>query len=127
MRQRQNLSDGILNEERKKSLDKYNFIWDVFKYRFENTVKKCIQFYNENDRLPIISKRDDFERKLAYFIRRNKKDMECNANYPIWKKDLIMEIPDFLNYNNEKDFDRFYAYAIAYKEKYGHKIVRAHF
>ena len=125
VRQRQNLSDGILNEERKKSLDKYNFIWDVFKYRFENTVKKCIQFYNENDRLPIISKRDDFERKLAYFIRRNKKDMECNANYPIWKKDLIMEIPDFLNYNNEKDFDRFYAYAIAYKEKYGHMNVKS--
>lgn len=122
---RKDFDNGILSLDKVTELENRGFIWDVYRHRFEYTVQKCIQFYKENGRLPIVVKNDDYERKLAYFIRRNKKDMENDVNYPIWKKDLIMEIPDFLNYNNESDFDRFYAYAIAYKDKYGHMNVKS--
>lgn len=125
MHQRQDLSKGILREERKRLLDKYNFIWDVHRHRFENAVQKCIQFYNENGRLPIVSKRNDYERKLAYFIRDRKKEMRNDCEYPIWKKDLIMKIPEFMNYKSEKTFDIFYRNAIAYKEKYGHVNIKS--
>lgn len=123
-RQRNNLSDGILKIKKKELLDKYSFIWDVHRHRFENTVQRCIQFYNENGRLPIVVKNDVYERKLAYFIRDRKKEMENDCEYPTWKKDLTIKIPDFMNYKSEKAFDIFYKNAIAYKEKYGHVDIK---
>ena len=47
--QRRSLKDGELQEDRKKLLDKKDFIWDVPKYRFEkklgqllNIIKKMV-------------------------------------------------------------------------------------
>lgn len=126
MSQRQNLLNKILKEDRKILLDEKEFVWDVRRYRFEYTVQKCIQFYKGNGRLPIVVKDDDYERKLAYFIRDRKKEMENdNVNeYPIWKKNLLMKIPNFMSYKSEKRFDIFYKNALAYKEKYGHVDIK---
>ncbi len=122
--QRQDLNNSVLKENRRILLNEYSFVWDVYRYRFQNAVHKCIRFYEKNGRLPIVSKNDVYERKLAYFIRDRKKEMENDNEYPTWKKDLLMKIPNFMSYKSEKRFDIFYKNALAYKEKYGHVDIK---
>lgn len=121
--QRQDLKNGILRDYRKNMLDKNGFIWDVLRYRFENNVKGCIKFQNENGKLPSANSKDNDEKKLGVFIFNIRKEIKKNKKIPEWKINLLQQIPTFFD-ERKSGFDRFYENSLRYKERYGHVNIK---
>lgn len=113
----------LLNSERIKQLNELEFIWDIRRHIFENKVNACINFYKKNGRLPRIIIQNKKEYELGIFMSNVKKEIKNNLNYPVWKIELLKQIPRFLK-EKESGFDRFFRMALEYKEKNGHVNIK---
>lgn len=113
----------LLSEYEVTELNKRGFIWDVYKYRFENNVKAVAEYYEKFGKYPS-QKSEDLEiKKLGIFLCKEKIDMRNeNFIYPEWKKKILEEcLPDFsCETRSDKSFKKFIYYAKLYKERYGH-------
>jgi len=126
--QRYNLVNGILNENRKNLLDEKNFIWNVYRYRFERRIIEASKYYEKFGMYPLSGHMEDSEiRKLGNYIYDEKKNMRNkNESYPEWKREIIKKyLPDFsCETQEEKLFNEFFYYAKLYKERYGHVDIK---
>lgn len=83
----------LLTNQMKEQLDELDFVWDAEKFRFQNKVERCVEFYINKGRLPQMTKKDKNEYDLSNFIRANKRALETKINYPEWKIKLLKELP----------------------------------
>lgn len=116
-----------LPEYKVAELNKRGFIWDVFKYRFENNAKAVAEYYRKNEKYPLYNSEDLEIRKLENFIHTEKSNMnDKNSIYPEWKKKILDKyLPDFLfEAKSEKSFKKFIYYAKLYKRRYGHVDIK---
>lgn len=120
-RQRQNLSDGILKEERKKILNDNEFIWDVPKYRFENNIKEISEYYKKYNRYPSLHSNDPREKRLGQFIC-SEKNKIYSGNYPNFKLEIIKRYLPDLSFERKSDrlFNEFIMFVEKYGKRYGH-------
>lgn len=126
--QRQNLSFGILKEERKKILNDNEFIWDVPKYRFEKQIIETKEFILKNGRYPKAGSDNKCESNLGNFIsaeRTKKRQAEKRGTlYPNWKLQIIdKEIPDFCWNPIEESFNLFLRFFVEYIKETGKRYV----
>lgn len=121
--QRRGLKNGILRDYRKNILDEHGFIWDVPRYKFENNVNDCIEFYNGNGKLPNVNSKDKNEKRLCSFINGSRQRIKKNKKIPEWKINLLQQIPTFFD-ERKSGFDKFYENSLRYKERYGHVNIK---
>lgn len=126
--QRQNLSDRILKEERKKILNDNEFIWDVPKYRFEKQIIETKEFILKNGRYPKAGSDNKCESNLGYFVsaeRTKKRQAEKGENvYPEWKLQIIDKvIPNFCWNPIEESFNTFLRFLMEYMKETGKSYV----
>ncbi len=118
----------ILTEEMISQLNQLNFIWDVYKYRFENNIKAVAEYYEKFSKYPS-QKSEDLEVKhLAEFLVNEKIKMRNdNSTYLEWKKEILEKyLPDFsYETKTDKAFNEFIYYVKLYKERYGHSNISA--
>lgn len=119
-RQRKDLKNEVLKEKRKQLLDENGFIWDVLKYRFEKNVNDCIRFYEKYGKKPNKASNNREERSLGVFWNRNLNI----SNLPLWKRELLEQIPSFFELKSISAFEKFYNCALIYKEKFGNKEIK---
>lgn len=117
--QRQDLGNGILEEERKQLLNNNGFIWDIPKYRFEKQIIETKDFILKNGRYPKTGSENKSESNLGYFVsaeRTKKRQVEKEENvYPEWKLQIIDNIiPNFCWNPLEESFDIFLRFLTEY-------------
>lgn len=118
-----------LQPEQIEELKELGFVFNEYKYSFEKQVIDVKKFILDNGSYPKFSSSSESETKLARFIsteRRNKrKAKKIDKKYPQWKIDIIENerLYDFFD-EKESAFDRFYKYALLYKERYGHVNIK---
>lgn len=113
----------VLTIERISQLDEIGFIWDINKYRFEDSVKAVAKYWEKYGKYPAPNSKDLEIRKLGKFVFQEKIKMRNeNTIYPEWKKKILNKyLPDFsCEYKSDKSFNEFIYYAKLYKERYGH-------
>lgn len=116
-----------LTEEKERQLNQLDFIWDVFKYRFENKVKAISEYYNKFSKYPSSSSKDLKFKILGGFINAEKVKLRNeNSIYPEWKKKILEKyLPDFsCETRNDKLYNEFFNYVKIYKEKHGHLNIK---
>ena len=96
----------VLTSEMLMQLETIGFIWDKKRHDFEKNVNACIEFYKNNNRIPIVTIKDEYEKKLAYFISDQRKVIDRNLPYPKWKKELLNSIPTFFDKKHSGDMSR---------------------
>lgn len=126
--QRQDLDNGILKEERKKLLNRHNFIWDVPQYRFRKQIIEIKDFILTKGRYPKSGSDNKCESNLGYFIsaeRTKKRQAEKEDKvYPEWKLQIIHEvIPDFCWNPVEESFNIFLHFFVEYMKETGKRYV----
>lgn len=126
--QRQDLDNEILKEERKKSLNENEFIWDVPQFRFKKQVIETKDFILINRRYPKAGSDNKCESNLGNFIsaeRTKKRQAEKRGTiYPDWKFQIIdKEIPDFCWNPLEESFAIFLRFLIEYIKETGKSYV----
>lgn len=112
-----------LTKERERQLNQLDFIWDAFKYRFENNVKAIAEYYEKYGKYPVSTSKDLEIKKLGEFIYNEKMKMrDKNSIYPKWKTEILNKyLPNFsCETRSDKEFKKFIYYAKLYKERYGH-------
>lgn len=127
-RQRQDLDNEILKEERKKLLNDNKFIWDVPKYRFKKQIIETRDFILKNGYYPKSASDNKCESNLGYFInaeRTKKRQAEKEGKvYPKWKLQFIdNEIPDFCWNPLEESFAIFLRFLMEYIKETGKSYV----
>lgn len=130
--QRQNFSNNVLNENRKKPLDENGFIWDIPKYRFREQVIETKNFILTNGKYPKTSSKNKRESNLGYFIsaERTKKRKADKGEivYPKWKLEIIdKEIQNFCWNPLEESFNTFLYFLHKYRKETGKNYVEKNF
>lgn len=120
---RTGISGYLLTPEREKQLEQMGFIWDPNKCQFEKNVNDCIKFYEKNKRKPSQYSKCKEEKRLGIFWTNQISEIR-NKKLPLWKIDLLYQIPDF---NKKKDsrYDRFYKRATEFVKRNGHANIKA--
>lgn len=113
----------VLTSEMLMQLETIGFIWDKKRHDFEKNVNACIEFYKNNNRIPIVTIKDEYEKKLAYFISDQRKVIDRNLPYPKWKKELLNSIPTFFD-KKEGSVERFCKMVLLYKKEHGHTDIK---
>ncbi len=113
----------VLTSEMLMQLETIGFIWDKKRHDFEKNVNACIEFYKNNNRIPIVTIKDEYEKKLAYFISDQRKVINRNLPYPKWKKELLNSIPTFFD-KKEGSVERFCKMVLLYKKEHGHTDIK---
>jgi len=114
---------SLLIEERKQELDKLDFIWDENKYKYEQNVNSCIEFYKTNGRKPSEYSKERYERKIGGFWSRNSSPSKM-SRLPQWKMDLLKQIPSFFEKKTSR-FDKFVEMAVLFKKENGHLNIKS--
>lgn len=114
----------ILLPERINELNKREFVWEVYKYNFQNNIKSIAKYYKENKKYPSMYSNKKEINRLGQFMNSEKVKMRKNS-YPEWKMKIVKEyLPEFsCEYYSDKVFEQFIYYATLYKEKYGHVCI----
>lgn len=121
---------GLITREREEQLNQLDFIWDVYKYRFNNNIKAIAEYLNKYGKYPLNKSKDVNIRKLANFLMHEKIKMrDEKEKYSEWKKEIIENyIPDFSSETrHNKSFNEFLYYAKLYKERYGHTDIKKNY
>ena len=113
----------VLTSEMLMQLETIGFIWDKKRHDFEKNVNACIEFYKNNNRIPIVTIKDEYEKKLAYFISDQRKVIDRNLPYPKWKKELLNSIPTFFD-KKEGSVERFCKMVLLYKKEHGRTDIK---
>lgn len=114
-------SHGRLTKEMEEQLNEIGFIWNEIEYRFEKNTKKASEYYQIYKRYPSCKNEDLELKKIALFIKKQKKEMR-NENYPEWKQKIMNKyLPNFYCKNN---FELFIENAILYRKRYGHLDIK---
>lgn len=108
----------VLTDVKIEELDNLSFIWDVFKYRFEIKVNRCIEFYHRKGKLPSEYSKNKEERELGIFIQNSKYKAIHDETYSQWRVELLSMIPGIYKKKGTM-IDTFCEMASVYKEKYG--------
>ena len=115
------ISHGRLTKEMEEQLNEIGFIWNEIKYRFEKNAKKASEYYQIYKRYPSCKSENLKLRRIALFIRKQKKEMR-NEKYPEWKLKIMNKyLPNFCCKNN---FELFIENAILYRKRYGHLDIK---
>lgn len=115
------VSHGRLTKEMVEQLNEIGFIWNEIEYRFEKNAKKASEHYQLYKRYPSCKNEDLKLRKIALFIKKQKKEMR-NEKYPEWKLKIMNKyLPNFCCKNN---FELFIENAILYRKRYGHLDIK---
>lgn len=115
------ISHGRLTKEMEEQLNKIGFIWNEIEYRFEKNAKKASEYYQIYKRYPSCKNEDLKLRKIALFIKKQKKEMR-DEKYPEWKLKIMNKyLPNFCYKNN---FEHFIENAILYRKRYGHLDIK---
>lgn len=112
-------------KEMKTQLNKEEFIWDVYRYRFEKNIKILSDYYKKYGKYPSNKSGDIRLRKLGNFINLEKVKMR-GGEYPDWKMKIVLEyLPEFsCEQRWDKSFNEFVYYAKLYKEQFGHVHIK---
>lgn len=115
------ISNGRLSKEMEDQLNEVGFIWNEIEYRFEKNAKKASEYYQIYKRYPSCKNEDLELRKIALFIKKQKKEMR-NKKYPEWKLKIMNKyLPNFCCKNN---FELFIENAILYRNSFGHLNIK---
>lgn len=109
-----------LTEEKEKRLNQLGFIWNAYKYRFENNIKAVADYYEKYKKYPSKASEDLEIKKLGFFVQNEKVKMRNdNFVYPEWKKEMIVKyLPDF-SCDYYDACDNLIYHIKLYKQKYG--------
>lgn len=114
-------------KEMKEQLDKKGFIWDVYRYRFENNIKFIAEYYEKHEEYPSQHSENLEVKKVGGILCYEKIKMRNEKEvYPEWKMKIIRKyLPDF-SYENrlEKSVCEFIYYAKLYKKRFGHTNIK---
>lgn len=116
-------NDYVLTDVKIGELDNLSFIWDVFKYRFEIKVNRCIEFYQRKGKLPSEYSKNKEERELGIFIQNSKHKAIYDETYSKWRLELLSMIPGIYK-KKESMIDIFCKMVSIYKEEYGNLDIK---
>lgn len=122
------ITNHLLTDERIKQLDEMGFIWDTYKYRFENNAKAVAEYYEKYGKYPVTNSKNLEIKKLGDFINYEKIKMrDEDIIYPEWKIEILEKyLPDFsCETRNDKEFKKFIYYTKLYKKRYGHVDIKS--
>lgn len=106
-------------------LNKEEFIWDVYRYRFEKNIEALSEYYRKYGKYPSNKSKDMRLRNLGNLINREKIEMR-GEKYPDWKWEIVLKyLPDFSCETRwDKSFNEFVYYAKLYKDRFGHVQIK---
>lgn len=112
-------------KEMETQLNKEGFIWDVYRYRFENNIKAVSEYYKINGKYPSNKSKDKTLKKLGHLVNREKIEMR-GEKYPDWKMKIVLKyLPEFSCETRwDKSFNEFIYYAKLYKDQFGHMQIK---
>lgn len=112
-------------KEIERQLNREGFIWDVYRYRFENNIKEVSEYYKINGKYPSNKSKDKNLKKLGHLVNREKMEMR-GEKYPAWKWEIFLKyLPDFSCETRwDKSFSEFVHYAKLYKDRFGHLQIK---
>lgn len=116
-------NDYVLTDVKIGELDSLSFIWDIYKYRFEIKVNRCIEFYQRKGKLPSEYSKNKEERELGIFIQNSKHKAIHDETYSQWRVELLSLIPGIYEKKGTM-IDIFCEMASVYKEKYGNLNIK---
>ena len=120
----------LITREREKQLNQLGFIWDVYKYRFNNNIEAVAKYLKMYGKYPSNKSKDANIQKLGRFLNMEKMKLRNEKEkYPEWKREIIKKyIPDFSSETrHNKSFNEFLYYVKLYKERYGHTDIKKNY
>ncbi len=130
------IQQGYLTEERVKALDEIGMIWDVPDYLWEENFMECLQYYREHGNLDIPNaycspkglKIGGWIRRQRILRRENRSDEKSSGNSTGLTGEQIARLDSIgmvWKTKPEQQWDKGYAEAAIYYEKYGNLNVPA--
>lgn len=121
---RKEYTNKLLSIMKIKQLEKLGFCWSFYDIKFKKRIQQVICFTEKCGRTPVPHSKDDYERKLGIFLKKQKSEKKRRKDsYPQWRIELLEAIEGFTWETN--GFKVFHKALIEYKKESGNLNIKA--